>query len=379
MLTPMETSPPLRKKSTRSSPCKLVPEFAHLAVSRDAPRTPLSDRSAEDLPPPLPSPRFKASTPASSLSATRRYAKTPVLRIGQLEGYYDAPLPPLPKEASDVERIAEQYRALLGARSEDHLDEGGARAKGEGDNDNDDEEEEEEQWFDAEDARQQSMDAIRSAITRRKPPPAQLLPPPRLRMQPPTPPADGGSDYDEEISFEDVDAEGSPTSDGTLVDFEEDAIYFKPAFSPYGLSPIPEDGAGSPVWPSEEASRAAPPSADVHALGLQICMDLLTRELASSLRRTRPQRGAGVDGEAEAEESAERPSLQVWLMIEAYEKLRDRVLDMHLGPEQERALDDMLGTWLGALYKVHDDLVDERQSWSPSEGEVEALQVVDVD
>lgn len=360
---PMETSPPLQNKSSRS-PSKLVPEFAHLAVSRDAPRTPRSNRSVDDLPPSPSSPRSTASTHASS--TMRRYAKTPVLRIGQLEGYYNAPLPPLPPGVSDVELIAEQYRALLSSRCHDRFEEGGTE---------DEDEDEEEQWYDAEDTRQQSMEMIRSAMTRRKSPPAQLLPPPRLRMQPPTPPAghdddDGDDDYyyyNDEILLDDG-AEGSPTSDGTLVDFEEDAIYFKPAFSPNSLSPIPEDGACSPV-PSSDA--LPPPRTDAHALGLQICMDLLTGELASSLRQARPRRVVGA--------AAEVPSLQVWLMIEAYEKLRERVSGMLLGREQERALDDMFGMWLGALYKVHDSLAGARKSWSPSEGEVESLQVVDVD
>lgn len=244
-----------------------------------------------------------------------------------------------------MERMAEQYRALLDARSYESL-----RADAAVQEDDSSFEE----WHDAEDhtTRQNSIETIRSAVTRRRSPL-----PLRLERRPCTPPpllAAGEPDDDG--------AEGSPTSDGTLVDFEEDAIYFKPAFSPEALSPIPEyeDGMHSPL--------AATPASRPDALSLQICMDLLTRELMSALRRNRPQRG-----------SPEVPPLQVWLMIEAYEKLRDRTLDMQLPMDQERALDDMLSTWLGALYRVHEELAEQREAWSPSQDEVEALQSVDLD
>lgn len=277
--------------------------------------------------------------------------------------------------------MAAQYRALLGTRSDLRLDAVGAQEDHQVSS-------EDEEWFDAVDRRQQSLGAIRTATSRRKSPPAPLLPPPRLRAQPPTPPGDDelweDEDEDDVVGMygtQEDDVEGSPTSDGTLVAFEEDAIYFKPSFSPLALSPILEDGGGTPVSlrsPSSSASPSPAPSPAPTAgqpkpdtLGLQICMDLLTRELASSLRRTSPRRTA---------DSSEVPSLQVWLMIEAYEKLRDQVLDMRLGREQEHALDDMLGMWLGALYKVHDDLLDAgRGSWSPSEDEVEALPRLDLD
>lgn len=260
----------------------------------------------------------------------RRYAKTPVTRIGQLEGE-PSPIRPGHKIA-DVETIAGQYRALLDKRSYEDLQ---ADAEYEQDG---------EEWYDAR-TRQNSLDTIRSAVSRRSPLATTVL------QRQSTPP--GG--------FE-LDVEASPTSDGTLVEFEEDAIYFKPSFSPEALSPIPEDESLSPMW-------SPPPQADT--LSLQITMELLTRELAGALRR---------NGRSDSR-ATDVPSLQTWLMIEAYEKLRDQVLDMQLPPTEAHALQDMLGVWLSALYKVHDGLVEARAKtlYVPEEDEVEALQTVDLD
>lgn len=263
----------------------------------------------------------------------RRYAKTPVTRIGQLEG---EPSPTwMGHKVSDVDLIAEQYRALLVAQSYEDLQQGDALTE---------QQDEDEEWYDAR-TRQNSLDTIRSAVSRRSPLPPTLL---QRQLTPP--------------GLEEIDAaEGSPTSDGTLVEFEEDAIYFKPAFSPEALSPIPEDEGLSPTW-------SPPPQAD--ALSLQITMELLTKELAGTLRRNRSQGPA-----------ADVPSLQTWLMIEAYEKLRDQVLDMHLPKGEAHALQDMFNVWLRALYKVHDGLAEARAKvvYVPGEGEVEALQMVDLD
>lgn len=313
-----------------------MPEFAHLALN-DALRSPKSKRRAGDLSPPSPPSPSLVHTP----STMRRYAKTPVFRVGQLEGC-EPGLPPLPKKPSDVELIAEQYRALLAVRSDDDLeaddagwedDAPGTEADASGLH-----------------MRQNSMETIRSALAKRKAPP---IPPPRLKKQLPPLPLDAGEDEDGgggDGGEVDGAPECSPTSDGTLVDFDEDAaIYFKPSFSPEVLTPIPEDGGCSRASSPGPGAAASGPEPD--ALSLQICMDLLTRELASAMPGAQPRRG--VAGPAAP---AEVPQLQVWLMIEAYERLRDRVLDMRLGPEQERAVDAMLATWLGALYKVHDGM-----------------------
>lgn len=211
---------------------------------------------------------------------------------------------------SNVEQIAEQYRALLDSKSCEMLRR----------------DEEEVDWQHTE-TRQDSMETIRSAIARRVPQPQPLI----IKQRQESP-----------VESE-PDPESSPTSDGTLVGFEEDAIYFKPAFTPEALSPIPEDGS-TPFFTPLDSPR--PRS---NAVSLQICIDLLSRELMSAARQR--------DGSQEEEGGgSEVPSLQTWLMIEAYEKLRDQVLDMQLSPEEMYTMETMLDTWLKALYVIHDEV-----------------------
>ncbi|CAN8098091.1 unnamed protein product [Discula destructiva] len=331
----MEKSPHLEHTRSSGPSSPLLPEFAHLTVSRG---TAQPARSVEDLPPP-PSPH---STLSSSSSTRRRYAKTPVLRIGQLEG---EPSPiRLDHKASDADSIAGQYRALLDPQSceslkadltlEEAMDEGNPAS-----------------------TRQLHLDTIRCAVSRRGP-----LPPP----PPPLPPYAQARHLTH--STADLDSEGcSPTSDETLVDFEEDAIYFKPAFSPEALTPIPED--------EDDAASPASSPPQPGSLSMQITMELLAEELAGTLRRNRPQRAQ--------RGAAEMPPLQTLLMIEAYGKLRDQVQDMQLPLSEVHALQDMFDMWLGALHRVHDDLADERETLkgvrAPSEHRVEWLQTVDLD
>ncbi|KAF4818089.1 hypothetical protein CGCTS75_v012169 [Colletotrichum tropicale] len=139
----------------------------------------------------------------------------------------------------------------------------------------------------------------------------------------------------------------SPTSDdGTLVAFDEEAIYFKPmSFSPEpsspSLPPTPPPRSRARVQRSSEF-----PAAD-HNLSLQICTDLLARELSTAMIE-RP-RGSGED----------ISSLQIWVMIEAYERLRDQVKDK----EGAQHLEPMFDTWLAALYTLHDKLTNDANSF----------------
>lgn len=164
-------------------------------------------------------------------------------------------------------------------------------------------------------------------------------------------------------------AGGSPTSDRTLVDFEEDVIYFKPAFSPEALSPIPEDEDAPPMSPATLTPGGPRPE----ALSLQIAMELLTDELDGTTRRD-AGRGAGV---------ARVLPLQTWVMIEAYEKLRGQVLGMHMPKSEALALTDMFDVWLRALYRVHEGLIYdgeyEKKFYAPSEHKAEVLETVELD
>lgn len=129
--------------------------------------------------------------------------------------------------------------------------------------------------------------------------------------------------------------QGSPTSDGTLVAFEEETIYFKPlSFSPEPSSPLQN-------FDSPMASPLPTPS----NIGLKICVDLLAKDLISAVTKH--------DGQPPAEASA----LQIWAMIEAYEKLRDRIRESGLRYDELMSLEQSFDTWLKALYTTHGRLI----------------------
>ncbi|KAI5922888.1 hypothetical protein F4810DRAFT_671896 [Camillea tinctor] len=229
----------------------------------------------------------------------RRYAKTPVFRIGQLE------CPPgrdhnTVTKVSSVELIAESYRALLESR----------------------------------------------CTTPDEP---ALLPSP-LRMEesfndnadlPEIGYGHGHSDApvrpEEKVPDTPPMTESPRSDDGTLVAFEEDAIYFKPvSFSTDPRLAPHSDFRQLELPPSPVKTPDSP--------GLQICLDLLTRELSSAAAGSLQRPGT------------ETSALQIWVMIEAYEKLRDQVREMQLGKDQKGAMEAMLDMWLKALYDIHDKM-----------------------
>ncbi|OTA83799.1 hypothetical protein M434DRAFT_400615 [Hypoxylon sp. CO27-5] len=248
----------------------VIPELAHLSVNEEKPGREIDKRASCITP-----------TSTSTASISRRYAKTPVHHIGQLESHSKRERETAARRMSSVEKIAESYRALL-----------------------------------------ESSCAILNE------------PSSPLRLEGPSAHHTEVNNYStredtiHEIP-ENLSATGSPHSDdGTLVAFEEERV------SPEPPSPRVIRRKGELIPPPR---RASPES---HSL--QICLDLLGRELSSAISglSLRP--------------SAETSSLQVWVMIEAYERLRDKIFDMHLDHAQERALNTMLDTWIKALYAVHD-------------------------
>jgi hypothetical protein len=302
LLSPIDTTHP--KSSSLTVPVAIIPEFSHLTINDASARLSLDKMSAD-------SPTSSNST----VSTMRRRAKTPVFSIGQLEGMPYSRDAFTANKTSSVELIAEQYRALLESRDSDSV------------------------YSDA-------------------------LSEPSLSRQ-------GFRDDEVEIrrqrSSEDLASDGflqppsaaalahSPTSDdGTLVAFDEETVYFKPvSFSPEPLSPLRtyESALPSPQLPQDN-------------LSLQICLDLLTRELSSAVS-DRPRR---VGTEASA--------LQIWVMIEAYERLRDSILDMRirLGNDEMRGVEMMFDTWLRALYIIHDSLTGDARA---SESDYDTAELVD--
>ncbi|KAL2136077.1 hypothetical protein VTI74DRAFT_5483 [Chaetomium olivicolor] len=137
-------------------------------------------------------------------------------------------------------------------------------------------------------------------------------------------------------------AKPSPTSDdGTLVSFQDDTVYFKPL----SLSPEPESSSARPF--------SAQSFADDN-VSLQICLDLLTRDLSSAIGGRRQSMGTS--------------ALQVWVMIEAYEKLRDQMAELSQSNEQARAMEMMFDMWLRALYSVHESLTGEGKTRNNDDG-----------
>lgn len=83
-------------------------------------------------------------------------------------------------------------------------------------------------------------------------------------------------------------------------------------------------------------------------VGLQIYLDLLAEELSAGTLRLQQWTGAGAS------------ELELWLMIEAYEGLRDRLLARR--PRTRQEMDElalvrtMFDIWVGALHKVYQDM-----------------------
>ncbi|KAM7199449.1 hypothetical protein V8F33_004476 [Rhypophila sp. PSN 637] len=284
-------------------PVQIVPELSHLAISNAKPPTPNPHSSSSDTTSPSP-------PVITEMSQRRRRAKTPIFSIGQLESI------PRPANAFasnekrlSAEVMAEQYRALIASRNsmlKETRSEPSQSRQGHRDEDDRDD------LFDD---------------TARNP----HLSPPELPLP-----------------------NGSPTNtsdDGTLVGFEEETVYFKPvSFSPEPMV--------SPDFESQRFQSPLPEQIPGN-LSLQICLDLLTRDLSSGLK------GAGLSvGRGESNDTSNTSALQVWVMIEAYERLRDQLFAeassgrlREVGLEELGSMGLMMDMWLRALYSIHDGLV----------------------
>ena len=219
----------------------------------------------------------------------KRRAKTPIFSIGQLE---DIPRPGNGlSRTSSVDLIAEQYRAILESR--------------------------------------------RSSVYSDNHSEPSLSPRTPVHDEPsPVQHRRGLGYFPEEIPIG-APTRGppnpSPTSDdGTLVSFQDDTVYFKP----FSFSPEPES-------PPPHMRRDSSPDDNV---GLQICLDLLTRDLSSAIAG-RPCRS-----------SVGTSALQVLVMIEAYERLRDQMAELSHSNEEARSMEMMFDMWLRALYAIHDSM-----------------------
>ncbi|KAI1155082.1 hypothetical protein F4825DRAFT_408712 [Nemania diffusa] len=271
----------LDAEKTLERPVSMVPEFAHLAA------TPVLPQEKATACPPV-----KTGPP----QMTRRYAKTPVSHIGQLETHPLLRTQGTSQDVPTIESIAESYRALLESRAS----------------------------FLNEATNEHSLEKHDEFFTPQDP---ALVPPP-LEPVAELP----------EPSF--TRGRGSPRSDdGTLV--EEDPADFKHGHI-----------SSAPSSPSRTSYETASPGLERRATAasaskspdLQTCLDLLTRELSSAVHSS------------PAQSSADTAALQVWVMIEAYEKLRDQVIKINERGGQDDPLKTAFDTWLQALHSVHDGM-----------------------
>ncbi|KAK3402338.1 hypothetical protein B0T20DRAFT_137042 [Sordaria brevicollis] len=368
-----ERTPPRRQQQAEEitepdSPVRIIPELSHLAISDTNSRASMS------------------SGPTSPVlsqggSPSRRRAKTPIFSIGQLDNI------PRPRNAladekrSSVAQIAEEYRALLESRNSSIFSH--TRS---------------DPTYSREQLRRQQTSCSRRAqsqppisrtnTTSRRhhagttttthqhrktnsesnpliPPALSLAPSPRISSFPKPP------------TTSLLRPQASPRSDdGTLVSFDDGTVYFKPDFSTSPRPPSISD------FPLPTATLTATPAPIVQKdLSLQICLDLLTRDLSTHLmpglrhRRDRNSgtglgKGGGKGGKGGEGMSTETAALQVWVMIEGYEKLREELLQeegggkengggLGGGREQREVVAKMLETWLKALYRIYDELSEE--------------------
>jgi hypothetical protein len=147
-------------------------------------------------------------------------------------------------------------------------------------------------------------------------------------------------------------AAGSPNSDGTLVAFEEDAIYFKPI----SFSPIPSRRVKRQSF-IDRWDQSIPSTSQTN-LGLDISVDLLTKELSAALASRHQEIGS------------ELAALQVWVMIEAYEKLLERASHMDISDADKDNTKAALSSWLTSLHSLHRSLTSDP---APSESDYDGM------
>lgn len=289
LFSSLESSPKQSTESPRVPNVTIAPEFAHLGTTNDRrPTSYVESLAIDDF--------------SSSKLAIRRQAKTPIHHIGQLEARARARHTPQVasklKEAETracAEAIAEQYRALLPSDAsiyeDSHLKPAPLQKAG-----------------------SRALDLTRRTRT-----------PDELSLN--------AVEGVQSATLELVSRSPTTSDDGTLVSSEDEAVYFRPVrFSTTPKSPT--------IFSQDEfPTRPQPPSANT--LGLQICVDLLSRDIGSTV------------GKTSSKSQAEVSELQVWTMIEAYERLREQVLASNLPDDEVLGLELMFDTWLKSLYRVH--------------------------
>jgi hypothetical protein len=211
-------------------------------------------------------------------------------KIGQLDG--SAPRQPeirVVKRRASIELIAEQYQALLESR-------------------------------DDEDEETSSDEEFQEGVL--------LLQP--TRFEPEERPVERDHVHGPLQAAAQIEPSGlSPASDGTFVDFEEDAIYFKP------ISFDPEPSPPSEPCDYDKPLPMTPPE---KKKPLRACLSLLVDNITSEVQ---PQPGNNMK------------ALQISAMINMYENLRHNIKTADMDESEREAVRSMFDCWLAALHAVH--------------------------
>lgn len=128
----------------------------------------------------------------------------------------------------------------------------------------------------------------------------------------------------------------SLSDDGTMLDSEPDTSFGSCPSLTHSSSPHPETSDDD-----EEPPALA-------SLRFQIGLELLTKELSTAFadQSGRRQKDAGSSA-----------GLQIWVMIEAYERLREQ---LHAKPSEEnKPARDAIDSWIRALYTIHGTMASE--------------------
>lgn len=302
-----------------SSTTSLLPDFSNLTLSRSRSRSTSSRTSFDNFK----SMSLLSPTSKPRKSISKRSLIAPGFKIGQLDGSQ-----PRKKEIrvikrrASVELIAEQYQAFLESRDAEEENES---------------EDEDVLMEETSNPREPSTilleptryDPSRDALSPRS------VPSPRSRQ--------GSLDQSRETVLHAPEpAEPntlSPGSDGTFVAFEEDAIYFKPVSFSDSPAPSPAPERSSFERRSFDKPLPKPPSSSDGSTPLQKSISMLVKQLSGAMPQpASPDRTQG---------------LQISIMIESYERLRDQLDTSSMGDAEARSVRLMFDGWLAALHTMH--------------------------
>ncbi|KAM3534364.1 hypothetical protein MY4038_002329 [Beauveria bassiana] len=136
----------------------------------------------------------------------------------------------------------------------------------------------------------------------------------------------------------------SMSEDGTLLGSEPDTTSLGccPSLTPSSSPPASET--------SDEGSEEPPALA---SLRFQIGIELLTKELSTAFAANHHSSSSSSSSSSRRQKDV--GGLQIWVMIEAYERLREQ-LDAKPAEEGNKQARDAIDAWIRALYAIHGNI-----------------------